>query len=286
MSKDRFFGKGLRWFLPSFLLLLQLALPAAVSVPVVIAADAGANGVEKEGYELIWQDEFDGVAIDPANWTFDLGAGGWGNGESQYYTDRSENAAVLGGMLVISALQEKYDGSYFTSARLKTEGLRAFRYGWIEARVKVPEGKGMWPAVWLLGTDFNRIGWPECGEIDIMEYIGKEPDLIMGTAHGPGYSGPLGFSRWNRREFNIADEFHTYAIDWTADRIDWYFDGEHYYTFQKEDIGEREWVFNRPFFILLNLAIGGQLPGPVGLDVTFPKQYFIDYVRVYRKVEK
>ena len=111
MSKDCFFGKGLRWFLPGFLLLLQLALPAAVSIPVVIAAGAGANGVEKEGYELIWQDEFDGVAIDPANWTFDLGAGGWGNGESQYYTDRSENAAVLDGMLVISALQEKYDDS-------------------------------------------------------------------------------------------------------------------------------------------------------------------------------
>ena len=285
MSKGRFFGSGLSRFLPVFLLLSQLALPAAVSA--VRADGAGAkNGAEKEGYELIWRDEFDGAAIDPANWTFDLGAGGWGNGESQYYTDRSENAAVLDGMLVISALQEKYGDSYYTSARLKTEGLRAFRYGWIEARVKVPEGKGLWPAVWLLGADFNRIGWPECGEIDMMEYIGKEPDLIMGTAHGPGYSGLLGFSRWNRREFNIADDFHTYAIDWTADRIDWYFDGEYYYTFRKEDIGEREWVFNRPFFMLLNLAIGGQLPGPVGLDVTFPKQYLIDYVRVYRKVEK
>lgn len=254
MSKDRFFGKGLSRFFPVFLLLSQLALPAAAPVSVVRAADAGANGAEKEGYELIWQDEFDGAAIDPANWTFDLGAGGWGNGESQYYTDRSENAAVLDGTLVISALQEKYDGSYYTSARLKTEGLRAFRYGWIEARVKVPEGKGLWPAVWLLGADFNRIGWPDCGEIDIMEYIGNEPDLIMGTAHGPGYSGPLGFSRWNRRGFNIADDFHTYAIDWTADRIGWYFDGEQYYTLRKEDIGEREWVFNRPFFILLNLA--------------------------------
>ena len=158
MSKDRFFGKGLSRFFPVFLLLSQLELPAAAPVSVVRAADAGANGAEKESYKLIWQDEFDGAAIDPANWTFDLGAGGWGNGESQYYTDRSENAAVLDGTLVISALQEKYDGSYYTSARLKTEGLRAFRYGWIEARVKVPEGKGLWPAVWLLGADFNRIG--------------------------------------------------------------------------------------------------------------------------------
>ena len=236
-----------------------------------------------EGYKLLWSDEFDGKEINLKNWTYDLGAGGWGNGEAQYYTNRPENARIEDGMLVIEALQEKYEDSYYTSARLKTQGLQTFQYGRIEARVKVPAGKGLWPAFWMLGSNFPTAGWPDCGEIDIMEYIGKEPDLVMGTLHGPGYSGALGFSQWNRQTFNIADDFHTYAVDWQTDRIDWYFDGQLYHTVKREDVGQREWVFDQPFFIILNLALGGQLPGPIGLDVTFPKQYLVDYVRVFEK---
>ncbi len=236
-----------------------------------------------EGWYLSWNDEFDGDTIDPASWTFDIGGGGWGNGELEYYTARPENARLENGLLVIEARQEKYEGSYYTSARLKTEGLQSFQYGLIEGRLKVPQGAGLWPAFWMLGTDFNGSNWPDCGEIDIMEHIGKEPDLIFGTLHGPGYSGVLGFSKWNRQSYNIADDFHTYAIEWETDEIRWYYDGEHYHTVTRMDIGDREWVFDHPFFIILNLAVGGQLPGIVGLDTEFPSQYYVDYVRVYQR---
>lgn len=236
-----------------------------------------------EGWELSWHDEFDGDSIDLTNWTFDIGGWGWGNGEGQYYTSRPENARLENGMLVIEARQEKYEGSYYTSARLKTQGLQNFQYGRIEARLKVPSGKGLWPAFWMLGSNFDGNNWPDCGEIDIMEYIGKEPDLIFGTLHGPGYSGALGLSKWNRQTYNIADDFHTFAIEWEEDEIHWYYDGEHYFTVARTDIGEREWVFNQPFFIILNLAVGGQLPGMVGLDTVFPTQYYVDYVRVYQR---
>jgi beta-glucanase (GH16 family) len=235
------------------------------------------------GWNLVWHDEFDGGMIEKSNWTYDLGAGGWGNGEAESYTARPENARLENGNLVIEARQEKYEGSYYTSARLKTQGLQEFQYGRIEARLKVPSGFGLWPAFWMLGSDFNGSNWPDCGEIDIMEYIGKEPDLIMGTAHGPGYSGALGISKWNRQTYNIADDFHTYAIEWDPDQIRWFYDGVQYHTVSRDDVGDRKWVFDHPFFIILNLAVGGQLPGPVGLDTVFPAQLLVDYVRVYEK---
>jgi beta-glucanase (GH16 family) len=233
------------------------------------------------GWELVWHDEFDGTVIDSANWTYDIGAGGWGNGEAQYYTSRPENARIEDGLLVIEGRQEQYEGSYYTSARLKTQGLQSFQYGRIEARLKVPSGDGVWPAFWMLGSTFDGTNWPDCGEIDIMEYIGREPDLIMGTLHGPGYSGALGLSQWNRQDYPIADDFHTYAIEWQPGQIDWYYDGSKYHTVTPADLSGREWVFDHPFFIILNLALGGQLPGPIGLDTVFPLQYHVDYVRVY-----
>ena len=242
-----------------------------------------------EGMELVWSDEFDADRIDPTNWTYDIGGWGWGNGEAQYYTDRQENARVQNGLLVIEARQERYENSVYTSARLKTEGLREFQYGRIEARLKVPEGAGLWPAFWMLGTSFERdeqnpldSNWPFAGEIDIMEYIGREPDLILGTIHGPGYAGAGGLSAWNRRDQAIAADWHTYAIEWDADGIRWFFDGEQYGEKTPEDVGDREWVFDQPFFIILNLAVGGLFPGPVGLDLEFPKYYYADYVRVYQ----
>ncbi|MGC9468293.1 MAG: glycoside hydrolase family 16 protein [Anaerolineae bacterium] len=237
------------------------------------------------GWDLVWHDEFDDTEINDANWTYDIGAGGWGNGEAQYYTSRPENAHVEDGMLVIEARQEKYEDSYYTSARLKTQGLQSFQYGRIEARLKVPSGAGTWPAFWMLGDNFEEIGWPDCGEIDIMEYIGREPDLVMGTMHGPGYSGALGLSQWNRQDYNIADDFHTYAIEWKPGQIDWFYDGDHYFTVTSADVGDREWVFEHPFFIILNLALGGQLPGPIGLDTVFPTQFLVDYVRVYQAAD-
>ncbi|NWF69911.1 MAG: glycoside hydrolase family 16 protein [Chloroflexi bacterium] len=239
--------------------------------------------VVPEGWALVWHDEFDDEAIDEANWTYDLGGWGWGNGEAQYYTDRLENARLEEGMLVIEARQERYEESYYTSARLKSQGLQEFQYGRIEARLKVPAGRGLWPAFWMLGSNFEEVGWPDCGEIDIMEYVGREPDLILGTIHGPGYSGALGLTRWNRQDYDIADDFHTYAIEWDENQITWFYDDVAYSTYTREDIGEREWVFDQPFFMILNLAVGGQLAGPIGLDTVFPAQYLVDYVRVFQQ---
>jgi beta-glucanase (GH16 family) len=258
-----------------FLFVLAACAPAFSSVSKSVPVPAG--------WKLVWNDEFDGSTIQKSNWTFDLGAGGWGNGEAEYYTARAENARQENGNLVIEARQEKYEGSYYTSARLKTQGLQSFKYGRIEARLKVPSGAGLWPAFWMLGSDFNGKNWPDCGEIDIMEYIGKEPDLIMGTLHGPGYSGATGRTKWNRQKFNIADDFHTYAVEWDTNQISWFFDGEEYSTVTRADLNSLKWVFDQPFFIILNLAVGGQLPGPVGLKTVFPAQLLVDYVRVYEK---
>lgn len=262
-----------------FILIFLTACAPVTSGPIAATATPVAA---PPGWTLVWHDEFDGAAIDPANWKFDLGGGGWGNGEAEYYTARPENARLENGQLVIEARQEKYEGSYYTSARLKTQGLREFRYGRIEARLKVPVGAGLWPAFWMLGADFNGSNWPDCGEIDIMEYVGREPDLIVGTAHGPGYSGALGLSKWNRQTYNIADDFHTYAIEWKPDQITWFYDGSPYFTLTPADVGDRKWVFDRPFFIILNLAVGGTLGGTIGLKTVFPAQLVVDYVRVYQ----
>ena len=240
------------------------------------------------GMELVWSDEFDGDTIDRTNWTYDIGGWGWGNGEAQYYTDRPENARVEGGLLVIELRQERFEESYYTSARLLTQGLREFQYGRIEARIKVPKGVGTWPAFWMLGSSFDKDSedpanqWPNVGEIDIMEYVGREPDLVIGTVHGPGYAGAGGISQWNRQEFDIADDFHTFAIDWDAAGIRWYFDDQMYFDLQPERLGDREWVFDQPFFMILNLALGGTLGGPIAADLEFPIQYYVDHVRVYQ----
>ena len=255
-----------------------------IATPEPLPVEAG------KGWELVWSDEFDGDAINLENWSYELGGWGWGNGEAQYYTDRPENARVENGLLVIEARQEKYKDKYFTSARLITQDLQEFQYGRVEARVKVPPGAGLWPAVWMLGADFYRnpddpfdANWPDAGEIDIMEYVGREPDLVFGTLHGPGYAGAGGLTRWNRQDFPIADEFHTYAIEWDETGITWFFDGQEFYTVTPDVVGDREWVFDQEFFILMNVAIGGTFGGNVGLDTKFPTNMYVDYIRVYQR---
>ena len=244
-----------------------------------------------EGMELVWSDEFDGDEIDPTNWAYDIGGWGWGNGEAQYYTDRPENSRTQNGLLVIELRDEVFEGNAFTSARLLSQGLREFQYGRIEARLKVPAGAGTWPAFWMLGAEFDQDApeperqWPNVGEIDIMEYTGKEPDLILGTVHGPGYAGAGGKSKWFRQEFDIADDWHTYAIDWNEERIQWYFDDEMYYELRPENIRVGEWVFDQPFFLILNLAHGGTLGGPIDLELGYPIQDLADYVRVYQPTD-
>jgi beta-glucanase (GH16 family) len=235
-----------------------------------------------DGWQLVWHDEFDAETLNLEDWTFDLGASGWGNNESQYYTNRPENVRLEDGMLIIEARREAFRSAQYTSARIKTQGLQTFQYGRIEARLKVPSGAGLWPAFWTLGENITTVGWPLCGEIDIMEYVGREPNGIFGTIHGPGYSGAQGISHRLRLPDPVADEFHTYAVEWSADEIRWFFDGEEYGVTTRADLGTREWVVDQPFFIILNLAVGGNFGGTISPNTEFPAQYLVDYVRVFQ----
>ncbi len=236
------------------------------------------------GRALVWQDEFDGKELDLKNWTFDLGGHGWGNQEAEVYTDRPQNVRVENGMLVIEARQEKnlIEGRAYSSARIKTAGLHAWQYGRIEARMKIPYGQGIWPAFWILGEDFDTQGWPTCGEIDIMEFIGREPDEIHATIHGPGYSGEDGMgSSLVASTKSLKTDFHVYAIEWQENEIRWYFDNQQYFKVTAEDV-PGQWVFDHPFFIILNLAVGGSWPGYPDQTTIFPQSLYVDYVRVYQ----
>lgn len=239
------------------------------------------------GWSLVWSDEFnqpDGSSPDPTKWTYETGGGGWGNNELEYYTSRTNNVRIMGGMLVIQANQENYGGSNYTSARIKTQGLWSWNYGRMEARIKIPQGQGMWPAFWMLGTNIPTAGWPTCGEVDIMENIGKEPTLVHGTMHGPGYSGADGIGSPCALPGNpvFGNDFHIYAVEWTTNSIKWFVDGYQYFSGNPASIPAGDvWVFTQPQFIILNLAVGGNWPGNPDGTTTFPQQMLVDYVRVY-----
>ncbi|HUS35164.1 MAG TPA: glycoside hydrolase family 16 protein [Verrucomicrobiae bacterium] len=262
------------WF---FLILM------AVGALEVFAADRG---------KLVWSDEFDqpdGSAPKSKNWVHDLGGDGWGNNELETYTDRRKNSRIENGMLVIEARQEKFSGKdgkerEFTSARLKTLGKQSWKYGRIEARMKLPRGQGIWPAFWMMGDDVKKAGWPNCGEIDVMENIGKEPTQVHGTVHGPGYSGAGGIGKAHTLPNGkaVSDDFHVFAIDWSENKITWLVDGNAYFTLTADKIpANKKWVFDHPHFILLNLAVGGHWPGKPDATTTFPQHLLVDYVRVY-----
>ena len=246
------------------------------------------------GWTLAWSDEFEGpvgAAVDAAKWTFDVGGGGWGNQELQSYTERTRNAHLSGdGSLVIDVLRETYTGPDaitrgFTSARLKTQGLFAQTYGRFEARIKLPFGQGLWPAFWILGSDIGSAGWPLCGEIDIMENIGREPAVAHGTLHGPGYSGGGAIGApYTLPAGRLADGYHVFAVEWEREVVRWYVDDQAYLTRTPANLpsGSR-WVFDHPFFVILNVAVGGSWPGPPDNTSTFPQQMLVDYVRLYRR---
>lgn len=245
-------------------------------------------------WSLIWQDDFDGEAgtpPDPDHWVHDIGGAGWGNNEWQYYTDRPENAALDGdSALVITARQENpsdlfcwYGKCRFTSARLTTKGKFEFTYGKVEARLKLPSGQGIWPAFWMLGANFLAKGWPNCGEIDIMENIGREPRILHGTVHGPGYSGANGIGNALTHNEDLADDFHVFGITWEPDLIRWNMDGRQYHYLTPRSLQGKDWVFDHDFFILLNLAVGGRWPGYPDETTVFPQSLIVDWVRVYQK---
>ncbi len=257
------------------------------------ASDALLQGAES-GWTLVWSDEFngpDGSRPDPAKWKFDVGGDGWGNEEIEYYTSRPENSFIRGGNLVIQAQKETFTGSDhvtrdYTSARMTTQGLFAQTYGRFEARIKIPRGQGLWPAFWLLGNNFEKTGWPDSGEIDIMENIGREPISIHGSMHGPGYSGDFGLTS----EYKLPggdeffDDFHVFAIEWEPKVVHFFVDQELYATFTPSRLpAGMHWVFDHPFFIILNVAVGGDWPGSPDSTTVFPQVMLVDYVRVYKR---
>ncbi len=244
--------------------------------------------LDERNWELVWSDEFNGnagVLPDPTKWSFDIGTGqdGWGNQELQFYTNRPENVSLDGqGNLVITARAESFSGRQFTSARIKTQGLFQQAYGRFEARIKNPYGPGLWPAFWMLGSNIETVGWPQAGEIDIMEMRGQDPTVISGSLHGPGYSGgnPVSGSYALKNGRYDAD-FYVYAVEWFPDRIDFFVDDYLYNRIRPRDV-KGEWVFDHPFFMIINLAVGGSYVGFPNPNTPFPQKMVIDYVRVYK----
>lgn len=263
------------------------------AVFVISSCDTDETQTVATFTELVMQDEFDtNGAPNSSIWNYDIGNGtanglpaGWGNNELQYYTDRTENVTVQNGVLIITAKQEQFQGSNYTSARLLTKGKFEQTYGRFEARIKLPWGKGIWPAFWLLGDDSGGTEiWPQIGEIDVMEYVGDEPTRVFGTVHGPGYSGGESISKGFQLDNDRFDAgFHIFGIEWGPDYINWYVDDVLYSQITPEDV-PGEWVFNRgPFYIILNMAVGGSLPGSPNEETEFPQTMLVDYVRVYKQ---
>jgi beta-glucanase (GH16 family) len=256
-----------------FIIVAVLCLPGVSSVkPITVTVAATAP-------TLAWSDEFDRAgAPDPAKWGYDIGTGanGWGNNELQFYTNRLENAYVDNGTLKIKAIKENFSGSAYTSARLLTKGKYEFKYGRVEMRAKLPAGVGTWPAFWALGADINNVGWPACGEIDIMEHKGSDMNRISAALHFPGNSGANPVVNTTVIT-NAATEFHVYKVEWSATSLQFYVDDRLYHSMANS----RSAPFNSDFFLLLNLAMGGGFGGPVAPAFT-NAIYEIDYVRVYR----
>ncbi len=232
-----------------------------------------------EKWVLTWSDEFNGDSIDRSKWGFEIGGNGWGNQELEYYTDRQENAFIDNGNLVIKAIKEQYEGMDYTSARMVTKGKFSTKYGRFEARAKLPYGQGIWPAFWLLGDDIDEVHWPACGEIDIMEQIGKHPKTVFGSLHAPQWDKSDGYTL----ESGFSDDFHVYSVNWQPGFIEFSVDGHVFSTAHKSEAGgDEHWPFDdRNFYILLNLAVGGAWPGNPDETTQFPQQLIFDYVRVY-----
>ena len=279
--------------LPALLaLLVGCGGGGSVAAPAAASATPSANA----GWTLLWSDEFDGPAgsaPNSAHWGYDLGnqeSGGWGNHELQYYTASTRNTFLDGkGFLTIKAERQPNAGPCwhgkpcdYSSGRILSQGKVTFTYGKVEARIKVPGGQGIWPAFWSLGAD--KLAWPAAGEIDIMEYVGKTPNTASGTAHGPGYSGAQGAGKPFDFKRPVSDDFHVFSIIKRPNEIIWLVDGVEYHRLTPATLpAGGSWVFERPFFLILNLAVGGDWPGSPDASTVFPAQMSVDWVRIYKE---
>jgi beta-glucanase (GH16 family) len=277
--------------------LFSISMLLAVMLSACLFACPIARTSNPAGWTLVWSDEFDGPsgsAVNASKWTFDVGGNGWGNNELETYTDLAANSHLKDGRLVIRALKETFTGPDkitrpYTSARLITKNKFSQAFGRFEARIRIPYGQGIWPAFWLLGNDIDTAHWPNCGEIDIMENIGKEPSIVHGTFHGPGYSGGSGISAAyvlpGGQKF--SDDFHTFTVEWEPNVIRFYVDKSLYKTRTPSDLPPgTSWVFDHPFFIILNVAVGGGWPGNPDASTVFPQEMVVEYVRVYQRARE
>jgi beta-glucanase (GH16 family) len=268
------------------------------AIALTVCGSAIAAPSTSPTWTLVWSDEFNGAAgarPDARYWNYDLGnaqSNGWGNHEFQYYTSNARNAQTDGaGMLVITAEKAANPGPCwngkpceYTSARIHSNNKVSFTYGKVEARMKLPSGQGIWPAFWALGTDLSAAGWPRSGEIDIMEFVGKTPNITYGTLHGPGDSGAQGISKPHDLGKPVADDFHTFAIVKRPNDIVWYVDGVEFHKLTPASLpAGGTWVFEKPFFVILNLAVGGDWPGAPDATTPLPAQMKVDWVRIYKE---
>ncbi len=252
--------------------------------PLLVQCQNKENPEWIGGKKLVWADEFDYTGLpDPLKWGYETGF--VRNKEAQFYTkERLQNARVENGKLIITACKEEYEGAHYTSASINTKGKFEFTRGRIEVKAELPHGKGTWPAIWTLGTNIREVGWPACGEIDIMEFVGFEPDIVYANVHTKDYNHNKGNGRGGKI---ITDKpynnFHIYAVEWYNDRLDFYFDDQKYFSCTKKGEGIGEWPFDAPQYLLINLAIGGTWGGQQGIDESiFPVEYQVDYVRIYQ----
>ncbi|AQS05577.1 family 16 glycosylhydrolase [Clostridium beijerinckii] len=259
----------------------QLIMSLVISSLMVSSFIPTVTAKADTGWNLAWSDEFNGTSINTSNWKYETGGDGWGNNELEYYTNRSENARIENGNLVIEARKENYNGMNYTSARLKSQGLKNWTYGKVEARMKLPAGQGVWPAFWMLGENISQVSWPKCGEIDIMEHINNE-SAIHGTIHWDS-TGNNTHAQYGAASPNIdVTQYHVYSIEWDASSIKWFVDGTQYLEANIANNINGTDEFHKPFFILFNLAIGGNWPGNPDGSTPFPAKMYVDYVRVYQ----
>jgi beta-glucanase (GH16 family) len=267
----------------TLLVILLSACATTTPTPIYITATPAPSPTpvgERTGWNLVWSDEFNGDQLDRTNWAFDLGANGWGNAEMEEYTNSTDNVRVENGQLIIEARKDDKATYGYSSARIKTQGLHTWQYGRVEARLKLPSGQGIWPAFWMLG---DGASWPGGGEIDIMEMIGKQPNTIYTTMHGPGYSGAKGIgSHIDLPDGSLQNDFHIYAVEWEPNEIRWYVDDNQIFKVSSTDVPGK-WVFDHPFFIIMNVAVGGGWPGFPDSSTIFPQQMLVDYLRVYQR---
>ena len=238
------------------------------------------------GYNLAWNDEFIGSTLDLNTWNQEVGngSGGWGNNELEYYTNSTKNTFISNGNLIIEARKEAISGFNYTSGRMSTQNKKVFTFGRIDIRAKLPVGKGIWPALWMLGANINSVSWPACGEIDIMELIGTYPSRTYGTMHWKPVTSTNTSkgSEYNLPSGNFSQQFHVFSIIWTQDMIKWLVDDQLFLTTTKADVGAANYPFNAPQFFIFNVAVGGNWPGSPDASTTFPQRMFVDYVRVFQ----